>query len=145
MRVVNGDLFEYPAKAIGHGVNTRGVMGAGIATVFKKLWPEMYAEYRTLCQSGKLVAGGFFPWQDPVSGKWVYNLASQDLPGPDARIEWLATAAHSALTHARDNDVIEIALPAIGCGIGGLELEDVKTCLTQVERNYPGYFTIVLL
>lgn len=37
MKIITGDLFEQThLDAIGHGVNCKGVMGAGIAAQFKK-------------------------------------------------------------------------------------------------------------
>lgn len=142
MRVIEGDLFSVTQGAIGHGVNCRGVMGAGIAKPIKNKYPEMYAEYRELCRTGKLKPGGFFPWFDEESGLWVYNLASQDKPGADARLEWLSEAAGAALDHAASQGFSTVNIPRIGCGIGGLEWEDVACSLTQLERNRNGYFTV---
>jgi len=74
-----GNLFDSDAKALGHGVNTEGRMGAGIAVAFRNADPDMYEAYRQECWSGRLTAGGMFAY--PSSGRWVYNIASQDLPG----------------------------------------------------------------
>lgn len=135
INVVKGDLFKSGAPAIGHGVNCKGVMGSGIATVFKINYPDMYEEYKGACRRGDLRPGMVFPWKDEESGVWIYNIASQDNPGADARLDWLATGVAKALDHAFKNDVYKIALPKIGCGIGGLDWEDVHKSLSQVERN----------
>lgn len=142
MRLMTGDLFTSTTGAIGHGVNTRGAMGAGIAVIFKRKYPAMYEEYHDLCRRGELRPGEVFPWRDPNTGLWVYNIASQDRPGPDARLEWLSTGASAALEHAAANDIKTIALPRIGCGIGGLVYEDVEWALRQVERNRESGFEI---
>lgn len=138
MQVVQGDLFQATEGALGHGVNTVGVMGAGIAAVFRKRFPGLYEDYREACRGGFLQPGGVLPWQDPVSGKWIYNIASQDLPGAHARLDWLATGVGAALDHAYAQGVPVVALPRLGAGIGGLQWEEVLRTLKQVERNRPG-------
>lgn len=144
MQVVEGNLFDVGAPAIGHGVNVRGVMGAGIAVGFRNSYPEMYSEYKALCSSGELQPGGVFPWKDESSGVYIFNMASQESPGADARLEWLASSAGHALTIADELGIPYIAIPQIGCGIGGLEWDDVKRSLEQVERNRNAYFKVVL-
>lgn len=144
MQVVEGNLFEVDSPGRGHGVNVQGVMGAGIAVGFKNAYPDMYAEYQVKCSTGELQPGGVFIWQDPETGHYVFNMASQENPGPDARIEWLAESAAAALDAADELGISHIAIPQIGCGIGGLEWEDVKFTLEQVERNRRAFFKVVV-
>lgn len=144
MHIIEGDIFSIPSKAIGHGVNCKGVMGAGIAKPMRQKFPEMYAAYKEECRSGRLKPGGFFPWYDEASDLWIYNIASQDKPGPDAKLNWLSTGAADSLAHAEAQGIYSITLPQIGCGIGGLEWEDVERNLRQIERNRSGSFRIVI-
>ena len=101
-------------------------MGAGIAKPFKETFPAMYQTYADACRSGKLEVGGFLPVKDRDTGRWIYNLASQDSPGADARLEAVASSLHLAINHAEDNGLTSIGLPLIGCGIGGLEWDNVR-------------------
>lgn len=144
MQVVEGNVFEVGAPAIGHGVNVRGVMGAGVAVGFRNSFPEMHAEYQLRCATGELEPGEVFHWVEEESGLHIFNLASQDEPGPNARLEWLVASAGRALSIADEYGVPYIAIPQIGCGIGGLEWEDVKRSLEQVERNRTAYFKVVI-
>lgn len=130
-----GDLFFSRALAVGHGVNIRGAMGAGIAREFRIRYPSMYEEYRMRCLSGDLQAGEMFAWQNPQNKHWVYNLASQDEPGPCARLEWLDSSVRSMVEHASRNGVGLVALPRIGCGIGGLKWPDVERVLSGIARD----------
>lgn len=131
-----GDLFSAAVPALAHGVNVRGVMGAGIATEFRARFPEMYAEYRGLCRDGGLVAGEVHPWRDPASGCWVYNLASQDKPGANARLEWLDSSVRAMANHASRHGVAKVAMPRVGCGIGGLRWRDVHRVLSGIARDH---------
>jgi len=47
---VKGNLLQSPAQVLVNTVNTVGVMGRGIALEFKRLFPEMYRQYRELCE-----------------------------------------------------------------------------------------------
>lgn len=130
-----GDLFTSDAPAIGHGVNTHGKMGAGIAVQFRTRFPIMYYIYTELCADGTMVPGSVLT--DANSTPVVYNIASQDLPGPHARLEWLEEGLRTALADAHSRGLDRVALPLIGCGIGGLDEADVVPLMQQVESEYP--------
>jgi O-acetyl-ADP-ribose deacetylase (regulator of RNase III) len=106
-------------------------MGAGIAKPFKDKFPLMYEEYALMCEKNQLLPGYAFPYF-AGGGRWVYNITSQNFPGADARAVWLSLGLRDALIHARLYGVKEIALPQIGCGIGGLDYK--KDALPIFER-----------
>lgn len=132
-----GDLFaQTDLDAIGHGCNTMGKMGGGIAVLFRRYYPDMFTEYRRLCLSGDLSVGGMFAWET-AKGKWIYNLASQQRTGRDARIEAIEASLDLALVHATEHGVTSIGLPRIGAGIGGLRWPDVQAAITEVAAPSP--------
>lgn len=138
MREVTGDLFEYDGVAIGHGVNCKGAMGAGIATQFRKRYPAMYDSYRVHCENGTLQPGRAFVYRSS-DGRLICNIASQDFPGADARYDWLVAGISLAVADLIDAGVRELALPQIGCGIGGLDWEAVKVMLIMLEQGLLGF------
>lgn len=131
---MTGDLFTSTAPAIGHGINLQGKMGAGIAVQFKNRFPEMYKSYVYACDTFALIPGIvlIYDAESPI----VYNIASQDLPGAHARMEWLEAGLRSALQDAQSRGLDRVALPLIGCGIGGLEEADVVPLMQQVDAEY---------
>jgi O-acetyl-ADP-ribose deacetylase (regulator of RNase III) len=146
IRFREGDLFASGLAAIAHGVNCRGVMGAGIATQFRQRWPQMYESYRKRCLKGHLVPGDVMPWQHKDG--FVFNLATQDKPGADAK-PWAITAAvgqmiSDAHYFYRDYGITEIGLPMIGCGIGGLCLNDLRRALAPYA-DAPVNLTVLML
>lgn len=129
IRSVRGDLFACGISALAQGVNCKGVMGAGIAAQFKARWPLMYSQYRKRCDLGQLEPGDCWAWPHvpgrPEHGV-VFNLATQDRPGPDAHPWMIAAAVGRMVQEAagpRGMRLKEIAMPMIGCGIGGLDPE----------------------
>lgn len=134
-----GDLFSTRARAIGHGVNVRGVMGAGIAVQFKNRFPDMHRQYRIICQNGDLHPGETFVYEIPNHGGdlYVHNIASQDDPGPHAKLEWLVEGVRASLLHAANKGVYRMAIPRIGSGIGGLDQTEVEEALRALVAQYP--------
>jgi len=129
-----GNLFSTEAPAIAQGCNCQGLMGAGIAVQFQRRYPEMYQEYRTRCKTGLFNPGDVWAWKEEgVPGaKLILNLGTQDYPGPHARTEWLEEALKKALALP---GLTSVALPRIGCGLGGLEWEKVQEVIERLGKS----------
>ncbi len=136
MKYRKGDLFITDAPAIGHGVNTQGVMGAGIAKQFRDRFPNNYKVYRKLCLDGSLFGGGIFIYFE--NGKEVVNIASQERTGANADYGFLFAGCYSAAV-ALTGGIETLAIPKIGCGIGGIEWDKVEKCLKTIEELVPGF------
>lgn len=137
----SGDIFTAGAHAIAHGVNTRGVMGAGIAVKFREAHPGMYAEYRKLCEEfGGALGGLVFPWT--ADNVIVYNLFTQIMPGANADYALLEKAALMMRLDAEERGLDSVALPEIGCGIGGLEYHNVESLLDHALKSSSVEFTM---
>ncbi len=141
MQEHKGNLFDSAAAYLGHGVNTCGVMGAGIAKTFREKYPHNYTNYKAACESGRLQPGGFMVVPERTdSGRLVLitNLASQEKPGADASYKWLFSSLWSWAEQASEPNRLRLyggimAIPEIGCGIGGLEWPKVKRILKTIE------------
>lgn len=134
-----GDLFGLGLDAIGHGVNCRGVMGAGIALGFRRRWPAMYQEYRARCRRGEFRLGDFFAYLelDEPHPRVVYNLATQLNPGPNADLLAIHVAVELALDHADGLGMATFGVPRIGAGLGGLYWPAVRDVLAEVAERSP--------
>lgn len=131
-----GDIFSTGANVIAHGVNTVGVMGAGIAVAFRDSFPEMYNAYREQCRQG-FNPGGAYIWVQ-AENLWIANISSQEKPGRYARYAWLTLGAYQTyleMIKAGKEDWT-IAFPQIGCGIGGLDWNIVKGILTDLGEGF---------
>ena len=134
LEIVEGDLFDgiqtHNLDAIGHGVNCKGVMGAGIAFQFAKKFPHMEEAYNEVCENRWLGPGGLFVWEEP--SLIVYNLASQYWPGSDAKLEWLNASLKKMLNDAEARSIKRIGIPRIGTGIGGLPTGAMEVCARAI-------------
>jgi O-acetyl-ADP-ribose deacetylase (regulator of RNase III) len=137
----DGDLFASGLPALAHGVNCKGVMGAGIAAQFRYRYPKMFESYRRRCLRGELLPGEIVPWKHD-DGTVIFNLATQDNFGACAQPWMIAAAVGQMVTEAiADYQVTEIGLPMIGCGIGGLTPGDLHYSLVPYE-NAPVNLTV---
>ena len=125
LTIVKQDLFTFEADAYGHGVNAVGVMGSGIAPEFKKRWPDMYEEYRKLCQTDQLGGGEVFPWYHTGTSapNCIFNMCTQIEPGANAKYPLIRKAFETLVSDITEFSlsVETLAIPMIGCGIGGLD------------------------
>ena len=126
IRYVKGDIFLSNCQTWGHGCNTRGRMGAGVAVGFRSRFPEMFREYRRLCHLGKFIPGDYFLFKSPT--RWILNLATQDSTH-GAMIEFVDEALRNFSTHAEDEGILSLALPRIASGLGGQEWAQVKALM----------------
>lgn len=138
-----GDLFaQTDLDAIAHGINCRGVMGAGIARRFAQQYPLMKQRYSALCRKGVIRPGAVFEWEPSATEgentdfALVFNCASQDNPGPHARYDWIHSSVASALDKAAQCGLRTLGVPLIGAGIGGLTPQQTVSALEQAQRTH---------
>lgn len=144
---IEGNIFNSVMPAIGHGVNTRGYMGSGIAKTVRALYPSVYTEYRNVCRSVGMVGGDHLPLlaQEYIGPdeRWILNIASQEGEGRNAKYTFLETALEKAYDWVSDREFTGLALPKIGAGIGGLEWNDALAIIENRASHYPNLTTEV--
>lgn len=133
MREVIGNLLAADEVAIGHGVNTKGLMGAGIAKAIRTAYPQISGAYIEWCKTAQ--GGDVFTYKISDE-RYIVNIASQELPGADARYEWVATGVAKAVNDLVALGIHKLALPRIGAGIGGLDWQAVKIIIKLIELVY---------
>jgi len=131
-----GDIFNIPnVFAYAHGCNCAGAMGKGIAIQFREQFPQMYKEYRKLCQSGDFKVGDVFLYKTDKGG--VFNLGTQESWKTKAQLQYIKKSIETMFLLAQQNHISKIALPKIGAGLGGLNWEEVKHIIEQNAKEYP--------
>lgn len=134
--IKEGDIFALEGiHSYAHGCNCLGGMDAGIAVEFRRRYPGMYAQYKALCAEGRFQPGDVFDY--PAGAGHVYNLATQYSWKPEARLDYIAASLQRMCELATADGVGQIALPAIGAGLGGLDWKEVRLIVEQVGEKYP--------
>lgn len=161
-RIIKGDLFDptHNFHALAQGVNCRGIMGAGIAVPFKQKYPDMFTEYKALCDRlPNLLPGTAQVSMGDGTRLSVINLFSQFYPGANAEMEYLEGALFSMdaqlnlLTHVyhrlEDQGLtasftnVRVGLPLIGGGIGGLQRHNIINSMEIILGPSQQEYTLV--
>ncbi len=109
-------------------------MGKGIALQFKNEFPHNYHVYRNACQTRQLQIGGLLTVKDRslfLGERLIINFPTKTdwrLPSEYIYIEQGLAALTKFIL--REN-VKEIAIPALGCGNGGLDWLIVKEMICR--------------
>lgn len=127
--IKQGDIFKSNAQAVCNAVNCVGVMGAGLAAVFKKRHPDMNTEYVEYCREEILKPGAIFLFaatKHEGNYRFVFNVATKDHWMTDSQYEWIEQGLKEITKLMRELDLKSLAIPALGCGLGGLDWNVVK-------------------
>ena len=134
--IQEGDIFKIPQiKNYAHGCNCSGAMGNGIALLFREKFPLMYKQYKELCKEGKFKTGGVFCYR--YEHGVVFNLGTQESWKEKAQYEHIEASLLKMMEIARNNDIREIVMPAVGAGLGGTSWDLTKRIINKVANNNP--------
>ena len=119
VKFIDGDMFEHEHDCYVNTINCVGVMGAGIALEFKNKYPEMYTEYRRLCNEGEIAVGDC--WVYKKGDIYLANLAVKNNFRHRIRFPWAKISIRNLINSITDGrlPVHSVALPRIGSKNGG--------------------------
>lgn len=135
IKFVTGDMFKTKCIAVINPCNCRGVAGRGISLYLKKMAPINYNKYNSVCKMGLLIPGRCAVVEtDELSEyvKYIINFPTKDDWKEPSKIEYIRSGLGDLVSAMRDFDIKSVAMPAIGCGCGGLEWSRVKTTIVEI-------------
>lgn len=140
--IMQGDIFATQAQVIGHGVNTQGLMGNGIARSIRIMYPSVFKAYQQACDDGTLYGGQcLIAMADEHNGddpRLIANIAAQVLPGAEAKLHLLAEGLDNMFLQMEQLGLNTVALPRIGAGVGGLHWDEVLYTIKEAAKLHPG-------
>lgn len=130
---IKGNLFTSNSKIL---VNTVGVMGKGIASDFKRIYPKMFEEYKALYDAKKFDIGELFLYK--TQNKWILNFPTKKHWKSPSKIEYIEKGLIELINKANELKLNDIAMPKLGCGNGGLDWEtQVKPLVEKYLKKSP--------
>lgn len=123
-----GNLLDAPAEALVNTVNTVGVMGKGVALMFKEAFPENFKAYEAACTKHEVQVGHMFVTRrDSLIGpKWIINFPTKKHWRQPSNIDWIESGLDDLKRVIIECKIRSIAIPPLGSGNGGLNWENVK-------------------
>ena len=128
-----GNLLESDVEALVNTVNTVGVMGKGIALMFKKRFPANYTAYVHACKEGRVQTGRMFVTEttELVNPRWVVNFPTKQHWRDKSQMQWVIDGLADLRSFIKEYKVRSIDIPALGACFGGLEWGQLKHHIEQ--------------
>lgn len=141
IKETSGNLFNSNAEALVNAVNCVGVMGKGIALQFKQKFPaEYFKAYKIACQNGELAIGKvqiFELKNTNTNPNFIINFPTKNHWREPSKIEYIESGLRSLVEAIEQYKIKSIAMPALGCGLGGLDYKKVKPLIEKAFVNLP--------
>ncbi|MEM9619173.1 MAG: macro domain-containing protein [Pseudomonadota bacterium] len=146
LHFTKGNLLEAEADALVNTVNTVGVMGKGIALMFKEAFPENYEQYKAACKAKQVRTGEMFVTERlnlMASPRWIINFPTKQHWRSPSKMEWIVDGLQDLKRVITDNQIKSIALPPLGSGNGGLNWSDVRQEIVDALEELDGVDVII--
>jgi len=127
-----GNIFDGDYFALVNPVNCVGVMGAGLALEFKKRFPSNFKSYAIHCKLGHLKAGETFNHYTEDDILIVNAATKNNWKEKKSRIGDVRNCLLEIRIIISLSLIRSIAIPALGCGLGGLAWREVKPLFDDI-------------
>ncbi len=128
IQATNGDILKADVEALVNTVNCAGVMGRGIALQFKNKFEENFKAYKKICDAGKLRPGAMFVYDQGslFNPRYIINFPTKDHWRAKSKMEDIESGLLALVREVKERGIKSIAIPPLGCGLGGLRWSDVR-------------------
>jgi O-acetyl-ADP-ribose deacetylase (regulator of RNase III) len=140
IRYTTGNLLEAKAEALVNTVNTVGIMGKGIALMFREAFDANYRAYAAACKRGEVQVGRMFVTErSAVLGpRWIINFPTKQDWRSKTKLQWVVDGLVDLRRVIVEKSIRSIAVPPLGCGNGGLDWADVQPAIEQALGDLEG-------
>ncbi len=135
IKYIEGDIFKSPAQVIVNTVNTVGVMGKGVALAFKERYPNMFEQYKKVCEKHLLTIGKLMLVYE--ADYWLLLFPTKESWRSPSKIEYIEKGLIKFVQTYADKGITSVAFPKLGCGNGGLDWSEVKPVMERYLEKLP--------
>jgi len=137
--LTSGDLLEADVDALVNAVNTVGVMGKGLALQFREAFPQNYKAYKAACKRGEVRPGEMFITSISASTGplFIINFPTKRDWRQKSEMAYVDTGLIDLIEQVRSRNIKSIAVPPLGCGLGGLNWEEVRPRIEEAFAGLP--------
>lgn len=140
-----GNLLEAKTDALVNTVNCDGFMGKGIALQFKQAFPQNFKAYAQACKAGKVVPGKMLVFDNGglLRPRFIINFPTKRHWRNKSRLEDIDVGLQALADDVRRLHIQSIAIPPLGCGLGGLNWNQVKPLIEAAFSTLPDVHVIM--
>jgi O-acetyl-ADP-ribose deacetylase (regulator of RNase III) len=137
IKFTQGNLLDARVEVLVNTVNTVGVMGKGIALMFKDRFAENFRLYSTACKAKQVQIGKIFVTEvGELDGpRWIVNFPTKQHWRSPSQLPWIVEGLKDLRRFLIENEVKSIAIPPLGAGNGGLDWSVVRPELESALQN----------
>jgi O-acetyl-ADP-ribose deacetylase (regulator of RNase III) len=139
VELTQGNILKAETEALVNTVNCVGFMGKGIALQFKKAYPDNFEDYRKACAAGEVQPGRMhiFELRSMLNPKFVINFPTKRDWRANSRYEDIEAGLEALVADVRRLGITSIAVPPLGCGLGGLDWNRVRPMIEAAFAPLP--------
>lgn len=114
-------------------------MGRGIALQFRKAFPENYKAYKAACDRESIRPGMVFvhDLKQFIGPRYIINFPTKRHWKGKSRIEDIEAGLEALVQEVRARGIRSVAVPPLGCGLGGLDWSEVRPRIEAALRSLP--------
>lgn len=145
IKFTQGNLLEARAEALVNTVNTVGVMGKGIALMFKERFGENMRLYTAACKAKQVQTGRMFVTEvrELDGPRWIVNFPTKQHWKAPSQMAWVEEGLQDLRRFLIEKQVKSIAIPPLGSGNGGLEWTEVREQIESALGDLPNVEIVV--
>ena len=104
-----GNLLEADVEALVNTVNTVGIMGKGIALMFKERFPKNMREYAEACKSEEVQTGKMFvtSTDELIGVKWIVNFPTKQHWRAKSKMSWIEEGLQDLRRFIIENNIFD--------------------------------------
>ncbi len=129
LNFIKGNILESTVEAIVNPVNCEGVMGKGLALQVKSKYPLTFSDYVKACKEKRLSIGKLHWYKE--DDKIIINFPTKDKWREKSKITYISDSLPQLIVLIKELRIESIAIPALGCGLGGLDWKEVRRILVN--------------
>lgn len=139
IRIAQGNLLEAQVEALVNTVNCVGYMGKGIALQFKQAFPANFKAYESECRAGAMIPGRMLvhDYGMLIQPRYIINFPTKRHWRGKSRMEDVEAGLAALVEEVRQRGIRSIAIPPLGCGLGGLDWEEVRPRIEAAFASLP--------
>lgn len=133
----HGDLLAADVDALVNTVNTVGVMGKGLALQIKQAFPDAFAAYARACKAGEVQVGRMHVVRRAAPPRFIINFPTKQHWRQPSQLAYVRDGLRDLVAQVRALGITSIAVPPLGCGLGGLAWSDVEPLIIAAFAELP--------
>jgi O-acetyl-ADP-ribose deacetylase (regulator of RNase III) len=139
IEIKKGNLLQSDVEALVNTVNSIGYMGKGVALQFKQAFPENFTAYQQACRAKKVRPGKMFVFktESMINPKFIINFPTKRHWRGNSRLEDIESGLYALIQEIKRLGIRSIALPPLGCGLGGLDWKVVRPMIEKAFSDLP--------